>query len=263
MNSFFSRLGASFTPSFLARFKHTSVGQSVGYYFLVWLVFLIVGIIAVMSLVWHFSAPQKITPFLARIPVFELQFQNNILVKTAFPVDPYIRSFDGVQIFFSTQLSDVPAEYSHIAGLYLLRDNIVINQPQQATQKMTKVLYTDMKIGDKIINNAFVSEKFLTKYPPLRQAFLYLVIPFVLIVGLLFSCFFFVMSFFWSLVVFLVSKISSSSRLTYEQSLVFVLHMFLPVFIVGFILSWLDMYFIFLPTLLFVCFFFFNAAKSK
>ncbi len=207
MNSFFSRLSASFTSSFLSRFKHTTVGQSVGYYFLVWLGFLVVGIIGVMSLVWHFSAPQKITPFLARIPAFELQFQNDILVKTAFPSEPYIRSVDGAQIFVSTQLSDVPAEYSNIAGLYLLRDNVVINQPQQAAQKMTKVLYTDMKIGDKVINNAFVNEKFLTKYPPLRKAFIYLTIPFSLIAGLCLSCFFFMMSFFWSLVIFLVSKI--------------------------------------------------------
>lgn len=207
MNSFFSRCGASFTPSFLARFKHTTVGQSVGYYFLVWLVFLMLGIVGAISLVWHFSAPQKITPFLARIPAFELQFQNDILVKTAFPSDPYIRSFDGAQVFVSTQMSDLPTEYSNVAGLYMLRDNLVINQPQQATQKMTKVLYADMKIGDKTINNAFISEKFLTKYPPLRQAFLYLVIPFVLVFGLCLSCFFFLMSFFWSLVVFLVSKI--------------------------------------------------------
>lgn len=263
MNSFFSRCGASFTPSFLARFKHTTVGQSVGYYFLVWLVFLVLGIIGAMSLAWHFSAPQKITPFLARIPAFELQFQNDILVKTAFPVDPYIRSFDGAQVFVSTQMSDVPAEYSNIAGLYMLRDNVVINQPQQAAQKITKVLYSDMKIGNKIINNAFVSEKFLTKYPPLRKAFLYLAMPFSLIVGLCLSCFFFLMSFFWSLVVFLVSKIRASSSLTYEQSLVFVLHLFLPVFIIASIMSWADMYFIFLPTLLFVCFFFFNAAASK
>ena len=86
MNSFFSRLGASFTPSFLARFKHTTVGQSVGYYFLVWLVFLVLGIVGVMALVWHFSAPQKITPFLARIPAFELQFQDNILVNIQFGI---------------------------------------------------------------------------------------------------------------------------------------------------------------------------------
>ncbi len=210
MTSFFSRLGASFTPSFLARFKHTTVGQSVGYYFLVWLAFLVVGIIGVMSLVWHFSAPHKITPFLARIPAFELQFQDNILVKTAFPVDPYIRSVDGAQIFVSTQMSEVPTEYSNTAGLYLLRDNAVINQPQQATQKITKVLYTDMKIGDKVINNAFINERFLTKYPPLRKAFMYLIIPISFVVGLAMACFFFLMSLFWSLVVFLVSKLSAS-----------------------------------------------------
>lgn len=216
-----------------------------------------------MSLAWHFSALQKITPYLSRIPAFEFQFQDNTLVKTTFPTDPYIRSLDGAQVFVSTQLSDVPDQYVNVAGVYILRDSLVINQPQQATQKITKVRYVDMKIGDKLINNDFVNEKFLTTYPSLRRALLYFVIPFVLVIGLCLACFFFVMSFFWSFIVFLVSKISTRSQLTYEQSLVFVLHMFFPVYLIVSLMTYFGMYFFLLPTLVFVCVFFFNATTSK
>ena len=90
MSSFFSRFSASFTPTFLVRFRQTTVGQSVGYYFLVWLILFIVGTLVALSFVWHFSAPEKVTSILTRVPSFEFQFQNNTLIKTSFSDDPHI-----------------------------------------------------------------------------------------------------------------------------------------------------------------------------
>lgn len=264
MLSFFSRLRTSFTPYFLNRYKQLTLGQSIGYYFSAWFIISLLGSLIALSAGWYFSAPEKIAPLLTRVPAFELQFVDNILTKTSFKEDPYvIILWENAQVFVSAQLMDVPPWYQNIAGLYLLRDSIVINQPQQAAQKITRIQYAEMNIGDKTINNAFLNQRLLTKYPPLRKALMYVIIPFILLVGLCISCFFLLISFFWSLVVFLVSKIGSWASLTYEQSLVFVLHVFLPVFIIAGVTSWFGLYFLFLPTLLFVCLFLFNTVTLK
>lgn len=119
-----------------------------------------------------------------------------------------------------------------------------------------------MEIGTKTINNAFINQKFLTTYPQIRKSIVPFFIPVFFIAGSCIALFFFLCSFFWSLVVFLVSKISSRPHLTYEQSIVFVLHVFFPVLLLlaAFLLS--GMYFIFLPSLLFIAMFLFNILGS-
>ncbi len=262
MASFFSRFAASFTPSFLHRYKNTTVGQSVLYYLLSWCIIIVLGTLGTLCAIWHFSSVNRVSPWLSKIPVFELQFQNNVLVKTAFPTDPYIYSLDDAHVFVSTKISDIPSEYENISGFYILRDGFIVNQLQNASQKMTKVKYADMEIGTKTINNAFMNEKFLTTYPEVRKNIMPFFIPIFLIAGLALTVFFFIMSLFWSLVVFLVSKISSLPRLTYEQSLVFVLHVFFPVLLLLAAFALSGMYFIFLPSLLFIAMFLFNVLGS-
>lgn len=258
MTSFFSRLGASFTPSFLHRYKDVTVGQSILYYFLCWCIIIVLGTIGVLCTAWHFSSPDRISPWLWKIRPFELQFQDNVLVKTGFPADPYIYSLEDMNVFVSTKLSGIPSEHENTPGFYILRDSFIVNQLQNASQKMTKVKYSDMEIGTKTINNAFINEKFLTIYPEARGNLMPFLIPIFLIAGLVLAVFFFLMSLFWSLVVFLISKISSLPHLTYEQSIVFVLHVFFPVLLLlaAFLLS--SIYFIFLPSLLFIAILLFN-----
>lgn len=262
MTSFFSRLAASFTPSFLHRYKDVTVGQSVLYYFLSWCIVIVLGTLGALCMIWHFSSSDRVSPWLWKIPPFELQFQDNVLVKTAFPTDPYIYSLDDAHVFVSTKLSDIPSEYEDVSGFYILHDGFIVNQLQNASQKMTKVKYSDMEIGTKTINNAFINQKFLTTYPQIRKSIVPFFIPVFFIAGSCIALFFFLCSFFWSLVVFLVSKISSRPHLTYEQSIVFVLHVFFPVLLLlaAFLLS--GMYFIFLPSLLFIAMFLFNILGS-
>lgn len=96
-----------------------------------------------------------------------------------------------------------------------------------------------MEIGDQTINNAFLDNKILNAYPQIRKTAFSLLIPVALLIGLVVGCFFFLLTFFWSFVVFLTSRIGSLPKLTYEQSLVFVHHLFFPVFllVVAFLLS--------------------------
>ena len=112
MKSLFSRFGASFTPYFLDRYKRTTLGQSVAYYFFWFFVSTILVIIGLGIFTWHISSPAKVTPFLSKIPPFELQFHDNKLIKTNFPNDPFILPFEGTfLVFISPKSVTIPAEY--------------------------------------------------------------------------------------------------------------------------------------------------------
>ena len=116
-----------------------------------------------------------------------------------------------------------------------------------------------MKLGNTLFNNVLLAQRFTEIYPAVRNKFLPMIIPIGFAVGLLCALFFFVLSFFWSLVVFLISKISKLPRLSYEESFVFVLHSFFPVMLLSIASVLSNIYFLFLPTILFVGIFLFNA----
>ncbi len=78
----------------------------------------------------NFSAFERVSPWLDKIPTFELVFANNQLVKTGFPVDPYIVKYENEEIgFISPSMTLADINTSQIGqGVYALKDGFIIVQ---------------------------------------------------------------------------------------------------------------------------------------
>jgi hypothetical protein len=85
-------------------------------------------------------------------------------------------------------------------------------------EKVQTVKYSDMKIGDKVINNAFTREFIQEVYPTLRAQVLFVFLPILFFVLLVFiTIFHFIWLFIWAGILKIVSFIPGIPRLTYEQ----------------------------------------------
>lgn len=130
MKFLFTYFGYSFTPFFLRKYsKSLTLGKSIGYYFFWSFIFGIFITIASIVVTWHFSAFEKASLWLSRVPAFEFVFEENQLIKTSFPNDPHSVTIENEQIGIispTTTLDDILNSDEVESGIYMLRDGFAV-----------------------------------------------------------------------------------------------------------------------------------------
>lgn len=256
----FHRFLKSFSPFFLAKTKNElTFWKSLFYYLSVWFLGAVLLGLTLIITGWIYVTPARVAPLLDRIPSFDAVMENGLLVKTGLPSDPFEFEIDGLRVFISSTLTEVPVAKRWTPGIFILRDHALIEQTENIVDKSQSVRYAESpQLKNFHVNNAIMKAKILQAFPDIKRTLGFIIIFMMVFLTGILSLWYLIFSFFWALVVMLASKASTRYPLSYEQSLSFVLYTFFPVILLSFALLSSGIYFPFLTALLFLGMFWYN-----